>query len=170
VDIYEAIRLRKSVRDFTDREVPEAVIQRLIEAARIAPSASNRQEWRFVTVRKPGTRKAISEAAFGQSHVAQAPVVLVCCAETDLHVMACGQQCYPMNVSIAMTHIILCAAAEGLGTCWIGAFNENQVKKILGIPEAIRVVALLPLGYPIDPAPEEKNRLPLEHILKYERW
>lgn len=128
MDIYEAILKRKSVRAFRDKEVPESIILRLLEAARLAPSASNRQEWRFVVVRDPTLRKQLSDAAKGQKFVGEAPVVLACCAETDGHVMTCGQPCYPINVAIAIDHITLCATTEGLGTCWIGAFHESQVQ------------------------------------------
>ncbi len=170
MDVYEVIRLRKSVRGFTDREVEEEKLDRLLEAARLAPSAKNFQEWRFVVVRDPQTRRKLAEAARGQKFVGQAPVVLACCAETDHHVMTCGQPCYPIDLAIAIDHITLAAAAEGLGTCWIGAFFEDQVQAILGIPEEIRVVALLPVGYPRDPSPAEKSRLPREEIVRYEHW
>jgi nitroreductase len=121
-------------------------------------------------VRDPATRKQLSEAAMGQKFVGEAPVVLACCAETDGHVMACGQLCYSIDVAIAIDHITLCASADGLGTCWIGAFDEDKVKGILGIPPQIRVVGLLPIGYPKDPSRVEKNRLPLKDIIKHERW
>jgi nitroreductase len=170
MNVYTAISTRKSVRAFRDKDVPQDVIRRLLEATRLAPSASNQQEWRFVVVRDPETRKRLAHAANGQEFVGQAPLVIACCAQTDGHVMTCGQACYPIDVAIAIDHLTLCAVAEGLGTCWIGAFDEGQVKDILGIPPPIRVVALLPVGYPHDPAPVEKSRLSLEKIVKYERW
>ncbi len=170
MDVYEAIINRKSVRAFQDREVSEDSISRLLEAARLAPSASNRQEWRFIVVRNPATRKQLSKAAMGQEFVGEASVVLVCCAETDGHEMACGQLCYPIDVAIAIDHITLCAAADGLGTCWIGAFDEGEVKKIIGIPPHIRIVGLLPIGYPKDPSRGKKNRLALKELIKYEQW
>ena len=168
--IYETIAARNSVRAFRPEDVPEDVLLRLLNAARLAPSASNRQEWRFVVVREPATRLKLAKAAHHQRFVAEAPVVLACCAETDGHTMACGQACYPIDVAIAMDHLSLCATAEGLGTCWIGAFNEAQVKEILGIPAGIRVVELMPLGYPKDPSTPAKTRLPLEAIVKRGRW
>ena len=170
MDIYEAVRRRKSVRSFQNQEVAEEVLDRILAAARLAPSAKNLQEWRFVAVRDPETRRQLSVAARGQTFVASAPVVLACCAETDNHVMTCGQLCYPIDVAIAVDHITLCAAAEGLGTCWIGAFFEDRVKEILGIPAPVRVVALLPIGYPADPSPVEKPRLELDEIVMHERW
>jgi nitroreductase len=170
MDVYDAIAHRKSVRAFQKKEVSEDIILRLLEAARIAPSASNRQEWRFIVVRDAATRKGLAQAAMSQKFVGEAPVVLVCCAETDSHVMACGQVCYPIDVAIAVDHLTLCAVADGLGTCWIGAFNEGEVKKLLSIPPHIRVVALLPIGYPKDSSRMKKNRLPLKDIVQYERW
>ncbi len=170
MDIYEAIQIRKSVRAFLDRDVEDTVLTRILSAARLAPSAKNFQEWRFIVVRDPNTRLQLARAARGQKYVGQAPVVLACCAETDGHVMTCGQLCYPIDLAIAIDHITLSAAAEGLGTCWIGAFFEDQVKEILGIPPEIRVVALLPLGYPADPSPVEKRRLSLDTIVKFDRW
>ena len=170
MDVYEAIRTRKSVRAFEDRDVPEDVLMRLIEAARLAPSASNRQETRFVVVRDPETRRRLAVAAKNQKFVGEAPVVLACCAETDGHKMACSQPCYPIDVAIAIDHLTLCAVAEGLGTCWIGAFDEVQVKEILGIPPKVRVVELMPIGYPKDPAPAVKNRIPLDKIVKRGMW
>jgi nitroreductase len=169
-NIYELIALRKSVRTFEDKDVPDEIITRLLNAARLSPSANNRQEWRFIVVRDEKTRKKLADAACKQDFVGQAPVVLICCAETDNHMMTCNQLSYPIDVAIAIDHITLCATAEGLGTCWIGAFYEDRVKQILRIPEHIRVVELLTIGYPKDPSLAFKHRLPLERIVKYERW
>lgn len=170
MDIYELISRRKSVRAYQDRHVDEVTLKRILGAARLAPSASNRQEWRFIVVQDPATRERLAAAANDQRFVAEAPVVIAGCAETDGYVMACGQACYPIDVSIAIDHITLCAAAEGLGTCWIGAFDEAEVKAILSIPDGVRVVALLPLGHPEDPAPIAKNRKPLTELVHYENW
>ena len=158
------------MRDYSKKDVPEKLVTRLLNAARLAPSASNRQEWRFVVVRDESTRKKLYQAARKQKFVAEAPVVIACCADTNNHVMTCGQPCYPIDVAIAVDHLTLCAAAEGLGTCWIGAFYENKVKKILDIPKHIRVVELLTLGYPRDASPVDKNRLSLDELVHYERW
>ena len=170
MDVYEAITVRKSVREFADKDIPEETLMRLLGAARLAPSASNRQEWRFVVVRDAETRRKLAMAAKNQTFVGEAPVVLACCAETNGHVMTCGQPCYPIDVAIAMDHLTLCAAAEGLGTCWIGAFDEAKVKEILGIPPEIRVVELMPVGYPKTPGPATKSRIPLDKMVKRERW
>jgi len=168
--VMDAIKTRKSVRSYLDKPVEDEKLQTILEGGRLAPSASNRQEWRYVIVRDRETREKIAEAANRQSFVGEAPVIIVACAETDGHIMSCGQPCYPIDVAISLDHMTLVAAELGLGTCWIGAFNEKKVKEILGIPEHIRAVALMPLGYPSNPSPIKKNRLPLDMIVKYDRW
>lgn len=170
MNVIDAIKTRKSVRSYLDKPIEEDKLNAVLEAGRHAPSATNRQEWRFVIVRDPEIREKIAEAAGGQTFVGEAPVIIVACAETDSYVMRCGQLCYPIDVAIALDHITLAAAEAGLGTCWIGLFDEKKVKEILGIPEKIRVVALMPLGYSTDPSSKEKSRLSLGKIVKYDRW
>jgi nitroreductase len=171
MDVKEAIRTRRSVRSYEDRPVDDAKLAAVLEAGRLAPSAKNMQESRFVVVRDAATRQKLMAAAKGQSFVGEAPVVIACCAETDNHVMSCGQLAYPIDVAIAVDHMTLKAVEEGLGTCWIGAFYEDKAKAALGIPEKIRVVALLTLGYPkyAEPA-RPKGRLALDDIVHWEKW
>jgi nitroreductase len=168
--VSEAIKLRKSVRSFLAKPVEEEKLTVVLEAARLAPSASNRQEWRFVVVRDATMRAKLSTASNKQAFVGTAPVVIACCAETDEHVMSCGQACYPIDIAIAVDHMTLAATEAGLGTCWIGAFDEAAVKSLLGIPAAVRVVALLPLGYPADPSVKNKSRKTLNELIHGERW
>jgi nitroreductase len=123
-----------------------------------------------VIVRESATRKKLAEVAGGQSFVGEAPVLIVACAETDGHVMRCGQLSYPIDVAIALDHMTLAAVELGLGCCWIGLFDEKKVKEILHIPDEIRVVELMPLGYPADPSAIAKKRFPLDRIVKYEKW
>jgi len=170
MNVRDAIKTRKSVRKFLDKPIEDEKLKAVLEAGRLAPSASNRQEWRFVIARDPETRRKLAEAANGQTFVGKAPAVIVACAETDGHIMSCGQPSYPIDVAIALDHMTLAATELGLGTCWIGAFDERRVKEILGIPERIRVVELMPMGYPSDPSLVRKNRLPLNTIVKYEHW
>ncbi len=170
MDVLDAIKTRKSIRKYLDKPVEEEKIRAILEAARLAPSARNLQEWRFVVVRDKKTREKIAEAAGGQKFVGQAPVVIAACAETDGHLMTCGQACYPIDVAIALDHITLMAVKLGLGTCWIGKFYPEKVREILGIPDDIQVVELMPLGYPADPSRIKKNRLPYDEIVKFERW
>ena len=170
MNVYEAIQTRKSVRSFLAKEVPEEKIERVLEAARVAPSANNRQEWRFIVVRDESVREKLAEVALAQKFVAEAPVVFVCCAETDEHKMRGGQMSYPIDIAIAVDHMTLAAVQEDLGTCWIGAFDEGAVKSLLGIPKGVRVVALLPMGYPADPGTVKKSRLPMDRLVRRERW
>jgi nitroreductase len=170
MDVFEAIAARKSVRAFFDRPVEEDVLKKVLEAARSAPSARNGQEWRFVAVQDRAMRERIATEAARQPFVGTAGVLLACCAQTDGRVMRCGQAAYPIDVAIAMDHLSLAATALGLGTCWIGSFDEMLVKQMLGVPPEVRVVQLMPLGYPVDPAPVAKRRLRLEEIVHRETW
>ncbi len=170
MNVMEAIKKRCSVRSYQNRPVEKERVNTILEAARLAPSASNRQEWRFVVVQDRDTRQRLMKAAKNQPFVGEAPVIIACCAKTDDHIMTCGQMCYPIDVAIAIEHMALEATEEGLGTCWVGAFYEDQVKEILGIPQDIRVVELLALGYPAKPSSTHKDRLRIEEIVMHERW
>ncbi|MCD6413111.1 MAG: nitroreductase family protein [Elusimicrobia bacterium] len=168
MDVSEAIRKRRSVRSYLDKPVAPGILKRVLEAGRLAPSASNRQEWRYVVVTDKSTREKLSQAA-NQSFLATAPVLIVCCAETDGHIMSCGEKCYPIDCAISIDHMTLQAAELGLGTCWIGAFSPDKVKKILGIPKEIIVVEMLALGYPAS-MPPSSPRKSLDEIVRYEKW
>jgi len=169
MNVLEAIRSRRSIRVFEDRPVEEEKLMRVLEAGRLAPSARNMQERKFVVVRDRTTRRRLMEAAMRQSFVAKAPVVIAACGTIVDHVMACGQPSYPIDVAIAVDHMTLQAVEEGLGTCWVCAFSEEEVKSILGIPEGVRVVALLALGYPAE-GPPPRSRRPLEEVVCFERY
>ena len=170
MDFFDLVETRKSVRQYRPDPVEEDKLLRVLEAARLAPSASNMQDWRFVVVQDSAAREKLAQAASSQAFVAQAPVVIVCCAEDDGHIMRCGLPRYPVDVSIAVDHMTLAATAEGLGTCWVCALDAARVAKLVHLPETFRVVALLTLGYAQNPAPVSKNRLPLEEIMRRERW
>lgn len=169
MELGEAIKKRRSIRKYLTRKVENDKLDRVLEAGRLAPSAKNLQEWRFVVVRDEGRRKRLADAAKGQTFVGEAPVVIAACATVTDYVMTCGQLTYPIDLAIAVEHMVLTAAAEGLGTCWIGAFYEEEVKKILNIPPEVRVVALLPLGYP-DESPHPRPRKEIGEIVAFESW
>jgi len=169
MDVSKAIRSRRSIREYDPREVEEDKLMRVLDAGRLSPSASNRQERRFIVVKDAGKRKQLSEAAKNQKFVAEAPVVIAICSVEQEYVMACGQPAYPIDTAIAVDHMTLQAVEEGLGTCWIGAFYEDKVKEILNIPANVRVVALLPLGYPSS-IPHPTPRKSLEEIVMQEQW
>ena len=174
MEVLEILRARRSVRSYSDEPIEEEKLLRLLEAARIAPSAKNMQEWKFVVVRDEDTRNKLIGACCGQRFVGQAPVVIACCGTVSDYTMTCGQYAYPIDVSIAIDHIVAQATAEGLGTCWIGAFYEDHVKKLLSIPPEIRVVQMLAVGYPKKPLEavraSEKKRKSLEEVVCWEQW
>ncbi len=169
MDVRKAIISRRSIRAYDSRNVEEDKLVRILDAGRLSPSAGNRQERRFVIVRDPGTRKALSEAARNQKFVAEAPIVIAACSVESDYVMACGQPAYPIDTAISVDHMTLQAVEEGLGTCWIGAFDEKKVKKLLNIPDNVRVVQLLTLGYPSD-IPRPTSRKSLDEIVMREKW
>lgn len=169
VELMEIIAKRRSVRAYKSQDVPEEKLGRVLEAARLAPSASNRQPWKFVVVRDLNKRRELAKAARGQAFVGEAPVVIVGVALEPERVMSCGVPAYAVDLAIALTHIILAAQTEGLGTCWIGAFSQEEVKRILEVPDSCKIVALMPLGYPQD-VPRLTTRKPLDDIVCYERF
>ncbi|MCX9074519.1 MAG: nitroreductase family protein [Candidatus Methanoperedens sp.] len=142
---------------------------KVLESGRLSPSAGNRQERRFIVIRDAKKRQSLSEAARNQRFVAQAPVVIAACSVETEYTMSCGQLAYPIDTAIAVDHMTLSAVEEGLGTCWIGAFDEKKVKEILNVPDNVRVVALLPLGYP-SAIPLPTSRKSLDEIVMREKW
>ena len=169
MDVFTAISQRSSVRAYKATDVEEDKLKKILEAARLSPSASNRQEWKFIVVRDKETKKKLAKAAFGQSFISEAPIVIVACGTEPKAMMSCGQPAYTVNVSIACAFMILQAYELGLGTCWMGAFKEDETKKILNVPEHVRVVAMTPVGYPDEP-PSEKSRKSLNQIVCYEKY
>ncbi len=169
MDVFTTIKQRCSVRSYKPDNVEEDKLKRVLEAARLSPSASNRQEWKFIVVKNNETKKRLAGAAFGQSFIGEAPVVIVACGTESKSVMGCGQPTHTVDVSIACAFMILEACELGLGTCWIGAFNADETKRILNIPESVRVVAMTPLGYPGEP-PSPKSRKRLDQIVCFEKY
>ena len=167
MELKEAIRKRQSIRDYEDRPIPEDKLTRVLEAARLAPSASNRQPWKFIVVKEKERRQELAQAANGQAFVGEAPIIIVAVATNVEHVMPCGVHSHPVDLAIAVDHMTLAAAGEGLGTCWIGAFSQQRVKDILAVPEQYRVVTLFPLGFPRRER-DLKMRKNLEEIVCYE--
>jgi len=164
--VLEAIKKRKSVRGYLDKKIPEDFLLEIMEAARLAPSASNRQPWKFVVVQDKKLRQQLIQASRNQSFVGEASVVIAGCATNINHIMPNGVHSYPVDLAIALDHISLQAAELGLGTCWIGAFNQEKVKKILHITDNVTVVCLMTLGYPAGDG-FKSSRKPLEEIICY---
>ena len=166
MELKEIITKRRSVRAYEDRPVPEKSLRNILEAARLAPSARNDQSWKFVVVREGKRRQELTQAA-DREFVAEAPLVIAAVATDPERIMACEVPSYAVDLSIAVTHMILAAVDEGLGTCWLGAFSQQGVKEILKIPGKYRVVALLTLGFPRGEM-KVKTRKSLEEIVCYE--
>jgi len=163
MEVFEAIKNRRSVRAYKSTPVQEEKLKKILEAARLAPSAHNAQDWKFIVVKNQKMREKLVKAALDQEFIAQAPVVIVAVATEP------GVPFYALNFGIAVEHMVLQAVEEGLGTCWVGAFSQKEVKKILKIPEKYKAMVLLPLGYPAD-LPKKKIRKNIEEIVCYEKY
>jgi len=171
MEVKEAIERRRSVRSYRDKEVPRTLLENLMESVRKAPSASNRQDWKFVIVDDESVKEKLFHAANEQSFVKEAPVVIAGVATEPEEKMSCGVTAGTVDLSIALDHLTLRAAEEGLGTCWIGAFDQEKTREILEVPDEYRVIALMPLGYPTyDLTKENKRRKKLEEIISYNRF
>ena len=176
MDVLEAIRTRRSVRAYSSRAIPDEVMQRMRQAIRFAPSACNFQPWRFIFVMQAGLRRKLGQVANDQLWMADAPVIVVACGFPQQAFRAMGGygNSADVDVAIAVDHLTLAAVAEGLGTCWIGAFNETGAKKLLNIPAQAKVVAMTPLGYPASPdmnhPVEESRRKPAAEIFAIDRY
>ena len=169
MDVYEAINKRRSVRSYEDKPIPEDVLNRILEVARLAPTAKNRQQFKLIVVKDKETRRKLIEAANNQQFVGEASVVIAAVGLTPNNKMRCDIPTDPVDVAIAIDHITLAAVEEGLGTCWIGSFYQDKVCKLLGIPSSCKVVELLTLGYPKD-TPRHKTRKSMDELVCYEKF
>ena len=169
MDVKEAIKERNSIRKYEDKPVPEEKLLSVIEAARLAPSGRNCQDWKFIVVRDGEKIQELGRLSGGQYHVHTAPVIIAAVATDPEELMPCGVQASPVNLAIAIDHMTLAAMDEGLGTCWIGAFAQKEVKKLLGVPEKLSITSLLTLGFPGE-AGRPKNRKGMEQIVCYDTY
>lgn len=142
MDVFEAVQKRHSVRSYESTPVSDEKLDRILEAARLAPSAGSIQPWHFVVVTDREKREAMAKSGRYARFLAESPVTIVGCGDQKA-----SPNWYTVDVAIAMQNMVLTATAEGLGTCWVGSFSEERVKSLLKIPERFRVVALLAVGY-----------------------
>ncbi len=168
MEVFEAIKKRYSCRSYQDKPIKEEKLNQLLEAARLAPSAHNAQERKLIVVKDQAKREQLGKAA-SQPFIAQAPIIIAAVALNPDDVMSSGTLTYPVDLAIAVDHITLAATELGLATCWIGAFDQEEAKRILNIPKNLRVVALLPLGYPADRI-GLKSRKKLDQIVSLEEF
>ncbi len=166
--VQEAIRKRYSCRAYQDKPVEKQKLDQLLEAARLAPSAKNTQDWRFVVVTNKEIKSKVAQTTNRPLVFEKAGAIITACSNSD-EVMRCGQAIGPIDVAIALEHIALQATELGLGTCWIGSFETEKVRSILGIPADINIIELMTVGYPAD-GPKKPNREPIEKIVCYDKW
>jgi nitroreductase len=166
--VLEAIRKRYSCRAYQDKAIEQEKLNTILEAARLAPSAKNLQDWRFVVVTDKEKKRKLAETANNQKFIETAGVIIAACSVSS-EVMRCGQAVGPIDVAIALEHIALQAAQLGLATCWIGSFYPDKVRPIVGIPQDVAIIELMAVGYPADKPKESKREL-MEKIVCYESW
>ena len=169
MNILEVIEKRRSVRKYKKDPVPEEALLRVLEAARLAPSGKNFQPWKFIIVKDKSLKEKLAHASAGQFFMAEAPIIIVGCGFPDNCYARMGRymKSWSVDVTIAFDHLMLQAQEEGLGTCWIGSFEEEEVKEILNVPEGVKVLALTPLGYPGE-IPAFRGRKSLDEIVSYD--
>jgi nitroreductase len=168
MDFWQVIEARHSVRRFDPAvEIPPDVVERLLNAAILAPTAGNRQPWHFYVVRDPQLRQGLAAAARGQSFICQAPVAIVVCADAEQSAGRYGQRGRELyclqDTAAAVEHILLGAVALGFGSCWVGAFDESEAARVLDLPGHHRPVAILPIGKPAE-MPNRRPRQPLSQV------
>lgn len=193
MDVIDAIKKRRSIRNYKSDKIPENVLSKLLNAMRLAPSGKNRQPWKFIIVQDKTTKEKLAAACSGQKFIAQAPIVVVACGsekEAAARYYKDGQlitadgravaeemkrekveyeSCLPVDLAIALDHLTLAAFEEGLGTCWIGSLDERKVKELLSIPDDMRAPIVMPVGYPVS-WPGPRPRKPLEEIVCYDKY
>ena len=173
MNVLEAIKGRRSIRAFKNQEVSAEIVEKLIDAARWAPSAGNIQPWEFIVVRDPKIKRGLVKAALNQTFIEEAPVVIVVCADEDRSFQgygARGKNLYCIqDTAAAIQNIHLAAYSLGLGTCWIGAFREEEAREVLKVPKGVRPLAIIPVGYPAE-SPSPRKRRPIDQIVHYETF
>jgi nitroreductase len=172
MDFWQLVHQRHSVRRYDPNvDVSPKQVRRILEAAVASPSAGNRQPWHLVVVRDQALRQGLVRAAYGQGFLAQAPVVIAVCCDPARSAERYGQRgssLYCLQDTAALTeHILLAATALGLGSCWVGAFDEAAAARVLALPGHLRPVALIPIGHPAAPSSRRTTRRSLDKVVTY---
>ena len=158
MDFETIITNRYSVRGYEKRPVEDDKLQKVLNAARLAPTGGNRQAFQLVVVHTAGREEEIRRL-YNKDWFVDAPIIIIACAASD----------YKLNIGIVMDHLILAATEQGLGTCWIASINAEAAREILGLPDGMEPIICTPLGYATDPA-RPKKRKPLDELIRYEKW
>ena len=166
--LLDIIRKRYSCRAYQQKPIEQEKLDQIFEAARLAPSARNTQDWRFVVVVDEKIKQDLAQATNRPDAFEKAGAIIAACSNSD-HIMRCGQPIAPIDISIALEHIALQATELGLATCWIGSFDTEKVRMVLSIPDDIQIIELMTLGYP-DDKPKKAVREPVENIVCYDMW
>ena len=173
MEFFEAIKNRRSIRTYKKQELTQDTINQLIDAARLAPSAGNAQSWAFVLATESKTKEALANAAFGQKWLEEAAVVFVVCADMKRAEESYGERGKTLysiqDTSAAIENILLAAYSMGLGTCWMGAFREEEIRKVINAPPHMKPVALIPVGYPNE-SPRARSRRPSSEVVYKESF
>lgn len=163
---------RKSIRKFEERDIPEEILLKILDAGNSAPTAGNLQARDFIAVRDPEQKKLVSEAAMKQTFIAGAPVVIIVCANYPRSMRVYGEKgklYAEMDATAAIENILIASCAMGLGATWVGAFEEDKLQEILEIPEFSKPIAIIPMGYPAE-EPEKKSRYPVRELVHWDKW
>jgi len=173
LDVFEAITNRRSIRAFTPEEVSKEEIEKLIDAARHAPSAGNMQPWEFIVIRDSRTKRKLSVAALNQRFLEEVPVLIVVCANELRSGRGYGSRGTTLyclqDTAAAIQNMLLTACALNLGTCWVGAFREDDARKILNIPKGVRPIAIIPVGHSAE-KPEMRFKRAVSDFVHYETY
>jgi len=173
MDLADAIKSRRSIRTYKKQEISQDIVDQLIDTARLSPSAGNAQSWAFVIVREQENKQSLSKAALNQRAIVEASVVIVVCADENRAEESYGNRgkmLYCLQDTAAATqNILLMACSLGLGTCWIGAFKEEEVRRIIKAPKEMRPVVIIPVGYPNE-SPRARNRRTVGEIVHQETF
>jgi nitroreductase len=171
MDFYEVVKKRRSFRVYKPEMPGKDKIQRILKAARLAPTWANMQGVHYIIVKEPEKVKSLWKAIEQETKFIKAPMFIVgAISPVGSGSNKSGEKYYGVDFGICFEHLVLAAAAEGLGTCWIGWFNEEKIKNLLNIPKKYKVMGLTPLGYPVEPKGEVKDRNLLNDIVHYEQF
>jgi nitroreductase len=171
MEFSELIKQRYSVRSYKSLPIENEKLEKILDAARLAPTAANRQPFQLIVVHTEGREDELRKM-YHREWFVQAPIIICAVALTTQGWVrgADGKNYTEVDIAIMFDHMTLEAANQGLGTCWIAAFNPDAVRQVLGLPDDVEPIALTPLGYPADQAPSKKVRKPVSELVRYERW
>lgn len=178
MDVEEAIRSFRACTQFAPKPIPPEKLKSVLSAARLAPSQRNMQPWRFVVVRDDERKRLLAQGCSRHRTVAEAPIVIVAFAvEEDIPItIGAYISAYPLDVAVAIHSLQLAAESEGLGTSWMIDFNEEKVRTVLGVPEGVHPIAVIPLGFPLEPnghalpTPDDGGRKSPDEIIAYDAY